>query len=188
MTQQGGVMRIDNGLIENVSVTNCSSGFFIVSYAVPRPNRMTSIETIQLNVTRNTAIINSRGLPISFCDLRQGMWVDTLFSPVMTRSIPPQSNAFFVAARREPHATLSVTTARIALVDQKNSFIYTGQLNNINSLVRYNVTRQTSILDRNGNPASLRSLRPGQMVRITHASFKTLSIPPQTTAYHIQMI
>lgn len=188
MSQKGNIMSIDNALVEEVSDTNCQIGYLVVSYSVKKPNGMTLIELLRLNINKNTLILNSLGLPMRLCDIHKGMWIDALFSAIMTRSIPPQSNAFFIIARREPQASMNVTTDRIAMVDTKNKFLYTGWLNNINSQMRFVITDSTTISDRNGNPVSLCSLRPGQMVRVTHASFQTASIPPQTTAFHIQLL
>ena len=50
------------------------------------------------------------------------------------------------------------------------------------------MTDSTIILDRRGNRIQLENLRPGQMVRIEHATFQTASIPPQTTAFRVQVL
>ncbi|OYP57947.1 hypothetical protein C8E03_11654 [Lachnotalea glycerini] len=188
ISQQGNIMRIDNALVEEVSAPNRATGYLLVSYAVLKPKGMTSIQLLRLNIGRNTVILNSFGLSMCLCDIRKGMWIDSLFSPIMTRSIPPQSSAFLIVARRELKSSVSVTTDRIAMVDVNNNFLYTGNPNNINSQIRFALSNSTTISDRNGNPVSLRSLRPGQMVRVTHANFQTASIPPQTTAFHVQLL
>ena len=188
ISQKGNLMRVENAFVEEVSTTNNNNGFILISYAVPRPNRPTSIELIRLNISRNTSVLNSRGLPMCLCDIKKGMWIDALFSPIMTRSIPPQSNAFLIVVRRNVLPTTNVTTDRVAMVDSNNRFLYTGNPNNINSQMRFVITNNTVILDRNGNPIALRFLRPGQMVRVTHANFQTASIPPQTTAFLVQQL
>ncbi len=188
ISQKGNIMHVENALVEEVSTPNSRTGYLLVSYAVFRPNQMTFIELLRLNISNSTAILNSLGLPMCLCDIRKGMWIDSLFSPIMTRSIPPQSTAFLIVARREPQSPLSITTDRIAMVDVPNNFLYTGNPNDINSQMRFSISQTTTFSDRNGNPTSLRSLRPGQMVRVTHANFQTASIPPQTTAFHVQLL
>lgn len=96
IVQQGNFLRIDNAFIEEVSSNNRNYGFIIVSYSVPRQNGMPSIETLRLNMTNHTITLNALGLPICFCDLRPGMWVNVTFSSRMTRSIPPQATAFHI--------------------------------------------------------------------------------------------
>jgi hypothetical protein len=50
------------------------------------------------------------------------------------------------------------------------------------------VDNSTEIFDRRGNRIRFRDLRPGQMVRVEHADFMTMSIPPQTTAYIVWVL
>ena len=188
ITQNGNVMRVDNALVEEVSTIGRDTGHLLISYAVPRPNGMTSIEVLQLNVSRNTVIMNPFGVSMCLCDIHEGMWIDALFSPIMTRSIPPQSRAFLIVARRQVQPSMNIITDRVAMVDLNNRFLYTGNPRNINTQMRFVISNATVILDRNGNPISLRFIRPGQMVRVTHANFQTASIPPQTTAFYVQQL
>ncbi len=189
LVQQGNLMRIDNAFVEESSCMNDSNGFLVVSYAVRGANQTTSIETIRLNVNRNTVILNSFGRRTSLCRIRKGSWINAVFSSRMTKSIPPQSNALLILVRR-PSQNLApvVTTARVASVDPVGNFLYTGSPNQIDSQTRYVITNSTAIINSNGRQVGIRALRPGQMVRITHANFQTASIPPQTTAYHIQIL
>lgn len=186
--QQGNIMRIDNALVEDVSYRSTGTGYVLISYAVPQPGQTIAIENLRLNVSRTTVVLNSFGQSMCLCNIHKGMWVNAVFSSAMTRSIPPQSNAFLIAARRGSQIPANVTTGRIALIDSGNRFLYTGNPHDVNSQTRFVITNHTSITDRSGNPVRLRSLRPGQMVRITHAPFQTASIPPQTTAFHIQLL
>lgn len=186
---QGGILRVENALVEDVVMQTENTGFMVISYAVTEPGHTISIQTLRLNVNRHTAILNSFGQTVCLCEIQKGMWIDAVFSPMMTRSIPPQSSAFLIMIRRGNSASgTTVTTDRIAWIDFDNRFLYTGNRNDINSQIRFTISDTTVITDRSGKPFSLRFLRPGQMVRITHADFQTASIPPQTNAYHIQLI
>lgn len=185
---QGNLLRIDNALVEEVSFTNRNTGFIIISYSVPWQSGLTTIERLQLNVTNNTVILNSFRIPICLCDIRQGMRIDATFSQRMTRSIPPQSNAFMIITRAPARPSANVTTGRVLRVDVNNNLLFTGMPNNINSLTRFVITNSTIILNRNGFPMNLRALRPGQLVQITHGNFQTASIPPQSTAFRVQVI
>lgn len=188
IVSQGNVLRINNAFVEEVSCDRRNTGYLIISYAVPRQGGITTVERLRLNVSNNTVILNSFRLPVRLCDIRRGMRIDTTFSSRMTRSIPPQANVFTIVVRRPVQPTTNVTTGRVVWVDANNNLLFTGSLNNINRLTRFVVTNSTVILNRNGIPVSLRSLRPGQLVRITHANFQTASIPPQTTAFRIQVL
>lgn len=186
--QQGNIMRIDNALVEEVFCYDNSVGHILISYAVRDADQVTSIQTLRLNTGRNTVILNMFGRRINTCQLRKGMWINAVFSSRMTRSIPPQANAFLIIVKRNPRPQNNTTDGRIASVDPRNRFLITGNLDDINSQIRYTISDDTVILNRFGNPIPLRALRPGQMVRITHADFQTASIPPQTAAYRIQII
>ena len=186
--QQGNIMRIDNALVEEVFCYDNSVGHILISYAVRDADQVTSIQTLRLNTGRNTVILNMFGRRINACQLRKGMWINAVFSSRMTRSIPPQANAFLIIVKRNPRPQNNTTDGRIASVDPRNRFLITGNPDDINSQIRYTISDYTVILNRFGNPIPLRALRPGQMVRITHADFQTASIPPQTAAYRIQII
>ena len=190
LTQQGNLMRIDNALVESVSCNNNNNhaGNIIVSYAVPQMSGGVSIENLQLNINRNTILLNSFGLTSCLCCIQPGMWVNAVFSSRMTRSIPPQSNALFITVLQSVRPSTPVSIGRIASVDAKNRFIYTGNPNDINTQTRYVVTNRTRITNRFGLPIGFTALRPGQMVRITHADYMTASIPPQTTAFRIELL
>ncbi len=188
ITQQGYFMRIDNALVEEVSCQNRNNGYMIVSYVIPQNDGSVSIENLRLNLNRNTVVLNAYGRNICACCVQKGMWINVVFSSRLTRSIPPQSNAYFVTVQQSPQPASVISIGRIAYIDPENRFLYTGNINNINSQTRYVVTDDTVILDEFGNPAPLERLGPGELVQITHADFQTASIPPQTTAYQIQVL
>lgn len=189
IVQQGNTLRIDNALVEEAFCLNNSTGNLLISYAMPEANMITSIQTLQLNINRNTIIVDSFGRNVNLCNIQAGMWINAIFSSRMTRSIPPQSNALMIIVQRQAQQNVpSVTTDRIAFVDLCNNFVYTGNPNNPNSQIRFVVSNTTPITDQFGRPIRINSLRPGQMVRVTHESFMTASIPPQTTALSIQLI
>lgn len=94
ISEQSRVLSANNALVEEVSAPNERTGFLIISYS--RPGGASSTERLRLNVNRNTIILNSMGQNMCFCNIQRGMRVNALFSPVMTRSIPPQTTAFHV--------------------------------------------------------------------------------------------
>ncbi len=186
--QQGEMIRVNNALVEDVACFGPTSGYMVISYSMREGNRMVSIQNVRLNVNRSTVILNTFGQNMSLCSIRPGMFVNAVFSSRMTRSIPPQSNAFLIVVQRRANEPSDVTTDRISAVDMTGSSIYTGNPNDSNDQMRFIITNRTQITDRNGRNVGIRALRPGQMVRINHASFQTASIPPQTTAFQIQIL
>ncbi|HEX3078229.1 MAG TPA: hypothetical protein VHQ24_15320 [Lachnospiraceae bacterium] len=81
-----------------------------------------------------------------------------------------------------------ISTDLVMWVDDEYDLLYTGYVNDKMSQVVYTVTGKTIIMDRAGRSISLNDLRLGQKVRIVRANYQTFSIPPHTTAYHIQVV
>lgn len=184
--QLGNAMQVENALAEEVSVTNNTTGYIIISYTDGSANGAESLQYLRLNVNNNTGIVNLAGGCNCLSDIREGMWIDAIFSPQMTRSIPPQSNAFLILARRGLPASTETTTARILNIGE--NAILAGNPRNMHNQTLFLVTEHTVVRNRMGNPIALSSLRPGQMIRVTHSNAQTASIPPQTTAFFIQVL
>jgi predicted RNA-binding protein len=144
-------------------------------------------QVVILTVDGETVIRDAFGSPMSLRDLRQGMVVDAEFSAIMTRSMPPQSRAFRITVIDSIEES-SVTEGRVLDIDLNNRFLYTGNPNDIYSQIRFVITDSTVIRDRRGRQIRLRDLRVGDFVRVVHATFMTMSIPPQTTAYEVEVL
>lgn len=184
----------DDAVIEEIFHDNRTS-YVTISYGVLGDFNMTHINLVRLVVNRDTIIRNRRGQRISVRDLRVGNVVDAAFSAAMTRSIPPQSRAYRITVVREnvnpypnPNFNPNIVEDWIMEVDLNNNFFITGNPNDMMSQMRFVVNNMTEIYDRRGNRISLRNLRPGQMVRVEHADFMTMSIPPQTTAFRVWVL
>lgn len=187
--RQGRIQQVNNALVEEVFVRSNTSGYVLITYTDRAPNGITFISSLRLNVNANTLIFDAQGRRLRITNIHRGMLVDSAFSSVMTRSIPPQSNAFLLVVRRRGNRPMnSVSTGRIVSVDVRNSSFNTGRPNDMSRQNRFIVTRDTLIRDRAGNPIRLSGLRPGQNVRVIHADFQTASIPPQTTAFYVQVL
>ncbi len=142
---------------------------------------------VRLVVSGNTVICDERGRNIRIRELERGMVVDVVFSAAMTRSIPPQAQAFSIRVKSRPNMN-ETTVGRIVEVNPRENFIITAGSLNPASQIRFNVSQDTAILDASGRRIRLSMLLPGLRVRVEHANFMTLSIPPQTSAYVIQII
>lgn len=182
---RGNVIRAENAVIENISMDN-RTGFVTISYRDTNDYCMNE-QVVILAVDRETVIRDAYGQPMSLRDLRQGMIVDAEFSAAMTRSMPPQSRAFRITVVDSIEDT-GVTEGRVLDIDLNNRFLYTGNPNDIYSQIRFVITDSTVIMDRRGRQIRLRDLRIGDFVRVVHANFMTMSIPPQTTAFEVQVL
>lgn len=182
------VARINNAVIEEVSCQG-SQRSILISYSTSQRNPISRPQSLRLNITPRTIILNSSGENVNACSLSKGTRISTVFSANMTRSIPPQSNALLILVHGFSQSPApAITTGRISSIDTRNRILYTGNPNNPSSQTRFIITDDTLITNRQGLPIPLSLLRTGQMVRITHSAAQTASIPPQTTAYRIQVL
>lgn len=184
-TSNQNIIRVFSAVIENISRER-NTTFVTIAY-----NNCIgctgATNTVRLVVNQDTVIQDERGRNIRASELERGMIVDASFSSAMTRSIPPQAQAFLIRVTRRENPVVT-TTGRIIEVNARNNFILVLLNQNPTSIIRFNISSDTVILDLFGRRTQLSSLRPGFRVRVEHASFMTTSIPPQATAFTIQII
>ena len=179
------VIRVFSAVIEGISRER-NTTLVTIAYN-DRIGDRGAANSVRLVVNQDTDIYDERGRNIRANELRRGMTVDASFSSAMTRSIPPQAQAFFIRVVRRASQNVT-TTGRILDVNTRGGFILVLQSQNPASAIRFNITPDTVILDLFGRRTRLSSLHPGFRVRVVHASFMTASIPPQTTAFTVQII
>lgn len=187
INRRGDMLYIRNALVEEVFSGQEGAGYLLISYAARERNGAINIELIRLNVDGCTSIMDQFGMPVDLHKIEKGMWVDAEFSPAMTRSIPPQSRACRIIVQSD-RTKIMITSDRVVKVDVKNRFIYTGNPRNTADQMKFAISDATLIIDRRGNPIALRDIKPGMVVRVKQANFQTLSIPPQSTAFLIQLM
>ena len=87
-----------------------------------------------------------------------------------------------------PNRPDTITVGRVMSVDIPNRFFTVMTDSNPNSAIRFNLADNVRITDFFGRPINLCCLSPGSRVRVRHANFMTMSIPPQTTAFSVRVI
>ncbi len=176
----------NNAFVENINWDR-RNAYVMISYGVMDSNMTLNMQLVTLIVGRDTIVRDVSGRLMSFRNLKEGMIVDAVFSAAMTRSIPPQSKAFSITVVREDNQSV-FTEGRVLEVNPEFEFFLTGNPFDMYSQIRFNVSDSTIIRDRRGRSIRLRELMPGDFVRVEHATFQTMSIPPQTTAFEVQII
>ena len=180
------VIRVFNAVIREITREN-NTTFVTISYNDCMGCPRSAESSVRLVVNQNTEIYDERGRNIRANALERGMTVDAGFSPEMTRSIPPQAQAFFVRVTGRGNRT-ETTIGRIIEVNTRNDYILVLRNQNPSSAIRFNISDSTVIMDPFGRRIPLSSLIPGFRVRVEHATFMTASIPPQTTAFAVRII
>lgn len=179
------VTHITNGTIENISAERGNT-FILVTYMGGRRNRREE-QTIRLVVRPRTIILNARGEPVPASSLREGMNINASFSSDMTRSIPPQANAYLIRIMGRPMPD-NITIGRILDINRNDRGFTTITDRDFSTVIRFNSSDNTIFLDRFGRPMNFSGLNPGMRVRVRHANFMTASIPPQTTAFEVRVL
>ena len=185
-TPNRNVIRVFNAVIQEI-FRERNVTYVTISYNDCIGCSRASETSVRLVVDQDTDIYDERGRNIRAGELERGMTVDASFSSAMTRSIPPQAQAFFIRVTGRGSQTLT-TVGRILEVNTRNNFILVLRNQNPSSAIRFNIVGGTVILDPIGRRIPLSSLVPGFRVRVEHASFTTPSIPPQTTAFTVRII
>lgn len=176
---------ITNGTIQDISFDRDTT-FVTVTYMDTRDRRRNE-QTLRLVVRPRTVILNPNGIPVPATTLRIGMTINATVSTAMTRSIPPQTNAYVIRIVRRQSMD-NIVVGRILDVNRNNRSFTTISDRDAASIIRFNVPENVRIIDRLGRTVNFARLSPGMRVRVRHADFMTASIPPQTTAFEIQIL
>lgn len=177
-------IHVTDTVIQNVT-SNRGTAFVTIGYDDCSSCRNQA--QVTLIVSKTTEICNEQGEDIPVTALQAGMVVDATFSKNMTRSIPPQTQAFRIYVKDTPQDYVS-TSGCILEVNRRGQYIRTISNGKPSSIIRFNISPETRILDQAGKRITLSTLTPGLHVRVDHANFMTASIPPQTSAFTIQIM
>lgn len=82
----------------------------------------------------------------------------------------------------------NTTIGRIIDIDRASRHFTTISDGNRSSIIRFNVPEEAKIFDIFGRQMNFSRLTPGMRVQVQHASFMTMSIPPQTTAFVVRVL
>lgn len=80
------------------------------------------------------------------------------------------------------------TTGRIVDINRRNRMLTVKTCCNSSPVIIFNVPENALVFGLFGQPINFNQLNPGMRVRVRHANFMTMSIPPQTTAFEIHVI
>ncbi len=179
------VNRISNATIEEISQDRNNT--LVTAVYRDRRNNRGEEQRVRMVVGPGTVVINMNGTRGTASELSAGMIVNAILSTAATRSIPPQSEAFFVEIVRGGTEN-STTIGRIVDIDRRGRNFTTISDGNFTSIIRFNVPPNTPITNRMGGNMEFTGLVPGMRVEVRHANFMTASIPPQTTALEVKVL
>lgn len=179
------VTRISNATIEEISQDR--NNLLVTAVYRDRRNNRGEEQRIRMVVGPGTVVVKMDGTRGMASDLSVGMVVNGIVSNAMTRSIPPQAEAFFIEIVKGGMEN-STTIGRIVDIDRMSRNFTTISDGNFTSIIRFNVPTNTPITNRMGMNMDFNTLLPGMRVEVRHANFMTASIPPQTTALEVKVL
>lgn len=179
------VTRIQNATIEEISQDRNNT--LVTAVYRDRRNNRGEEQRIQMVVSPGTVVVTMNGTRGNETDLKVGMVVNAILSNAMTRSIPPQAEAFFIEIVRGGMEN-NTTIGRIVDIDRRGRNFTTIGEDNFISIIRFNVPQNTPIINRMGRNIDFNGLIPGMRVEVHYANFMTNSIPPQTTALEVKVL
>ena len=142
------------------------------------------VEAVETGRNGSFVLVSSRDCPN--CGRDQTIRLNVV-STTGVRSTPPQAAAYVIQVVGRPRGD-NVTVGRIVDVDRQNRSFTTVSDGNISSIMRFNVADNAQIFNVMGRPMNFAGLVPGLRVRVRHAAFMTMSIPPQTTAFEVRVV
>lgn len=179
------VNKISNATIEEISQDRNNT--LVTAVYRDRRNNRGEEQRVRMVVGPATVVVKMDGTRGTEADLSMGMVVNAILSIQATRSIPPQSEAFFIEIVKGG-AENQTTIGRIVDIDRMGRNFTTISDGNFTSIIRFNVPPNTPITNRMGRNVEFNSLFPGMRVEVCHANFMTNSIPPQTTAREVKVL
>lgn len=131
-------------------------------------------ESVRLNITDDTIMISSETqLPILPSDLEIGETISCEYSPMMTRSIPPQSKAFFIASDTEKDGGVTMVYADDVKKDKDGNLVVSDEMNNL----ELTISKDASIAPyKTKNIVTLQDIEEDSML-LAWYDIQTLSLP-----------
>ena len=125
-------------------------------------------QSVAVKVKWNTEIRNgSNGKALNFDKLKKGDEVTAYYSPVMTRSLPPQSNGFAIVVGDGEHDGIYTKVAEVSRTEDGTKIL------SVNGDIIVTIPDSVN--------AEAKDLKPGSRVLVWY-DFVALSMPGQATA------
>lgn len=182
-------LSIVNALVEEVYYFDRSHSGYIMAFYTVRDEFDNRIKPnlIRLEVSPGTVIKDQSGLIVPLCIIRKGMWIDAVVSPYIVKNVPLELPAFNITVKLD-RTRVMITTDRVIAVDTDNNLLVIGNPKNIADRIILEITDETLIINKDGEVIPLSSIKRDQVVRVEHSMFQTVSIPPETLAFLVQVL
>lgn len=148
---------------------------------------------IRLNITEETVLKNEAGEEVKLADIQKDSVIDAVYSAAMTRSLPPQSAAKQIVLtdlkpedmQQPEFAALGGKVIEVA--ENQITVLPADKEDDAMNYVVLNVGDKTVFQDDEGKAIEVEDIKEGDSVFARHAAIMTMSIPPQTPAFVVEL-
>lgn len=148
---------------------------------------------IRLNITEETVLKNEAGEEVKLADIQKDSVIDAVYSAAMTRSLPPQSAAKQIVLtdlkpedmQQPEFAALGGKVIEVA--ENQITVLPADKEDDVMNYVVLNVGDKTVFQDDEGKAIEVEDIKEGDSVFARHAAIMTMSIPPQTPAFVVEL-
>lgn len=151
-------------------------------------------ETILANAANKSVLDNAAGETIALSDIKKGDVVDAIYSEMMTRSLPPQSAAKRILLTDlkpedivKPAEFMALGGKVVEVTEDQITVLPTDKEDDVMNYVVLNVGDKTVFQDDAGKAISLKDIKKGDSVFARHSMIMTMSIPPQTPTFVVEL-
>lgn len=159
---------------------------------------------IRLNISEETILAkadnkaseldNAAGETIALSDIQKGDVVDAIYSEMMTRSLPPQSAAKRILLTdlkpediAAPADMVALSGTVVEITENQITVLPEGAEDDAMNYMVLNVGDKTVFQNDAGEAIEKDAIQKGDKVFARHASMMTMSIPPQSPAFVVEL-
>ena len=149
---------------------------------------------IRLNISEETALTDEEGNEIAFSDIKKDSVIDATYSAAMTRSLPPQSAAKSIVLTdlkpediAAPADMVALSGTVVEITENQITVLPEGAEDDALNYMVLNVGDKTVFQDDAGKAIEKDAIQKGDKVFARHASMMTMSIPPQSPAFVVEL-
>ncbi|WMT43215.1 hypothetical protein RE628_13735 [Paenibacillus sp. D2_2] len=144
-------------------------------------------ETIVLQLTGNTPIVDQDGKKVDRKDIKTGMTIEAFYGSKMTKSIPAQVQANYIIVKKEQQVQDELETSGVITEKNNNQITVVGTPAAQGGLkeIKLNVNDNTVIVNEKGELLTKDALQLDKNVDVFYGPAVTFSLPPIGNATRI---
>lgn len=140
---------------------------------------------VNINITESTVIKDENGNSFDIAKLEIGQTVSVVYDDVMTKSLPPMTNALEITVKNGESKTVIEDTVVAIEKDEEFVQIIVGDKEDVRSQTALNVGEDLKIRFANGDAATIDDIKEGMKLTAVVSTASTKSIPQQKTVFNI---